>query len=225
MGPMGNHWARGTHGAMGTYGDQWDPWEDPWDQWGEWEEWVPWEEWEADPWLVQVLQEEDRIPFSKHPPLSARPFQPSSYHPSSERYPALGHEISQMLEKQAIEVVPSVSPGYYSRIFMVSKASGGWRPVLDLSQLNDFMQVTHFKMETVASVRSSIKKKDFMATIDLKDAYFQIPVHLESRKYLRFVWEETMYQFKVLCFRLARAPQVFTLNLAPVAVWAHRRGV
>ena len=41
-----------------------------------------------------------------------------------------------------------------------------------------------FKMETVASLLLSVRKGDFLASLDLKDAYFQIPIHRSSRKLL-----------------------------------------
>ena len=102
---------------------------------------------------------------------------------------------------------------------------GGWRPVIDLSHLNDFVQLTAFKMETVASVLLSVREGDFLASLDLKDAYFQIPIHGSSRKLLRFMSEGTVYQFKALCFGLSTAPQVFTRVFAAVSAWAHARGI
>ena len=102
---------------------------------------------------------------------------------------------------------------------------GGWRPVIDLSHLNDFVQLTSFKMETVASVLLSVREGDFLASLDLKDAYFQIPIHGSSRKLLRFMSEGTVYQFKALCFGLSTAPQVFTRVFAAVSAWAHSRGI
>ena len=102
---------------------------------------------------------------------------------------------------------------------------GGWRPVIDLSHLNDFVQLTPFKMETVASVLLSVREGDFLASLDLKDAYFQIPIHGSSRKLLRFMSEGTVYQFKALCFGLSTAPQVFTRVFAAVSAWAHARGI
>ena len=83
---------------------------------------------------------------------------------------------------------------------------GDWRPVIDLSHLNDFVQLTPFKMETVASVLLSVREGDFLASLDLKDAYFQIPIHGSSRKLLRFMSEGTVYQFKALCLGLSTAP-------------------
>ena len=116
-----------------------------------------------------------------------------------------------MLSKGALERVSDPGPGFYSRLFLLGKASGGWRPVIDLSPFNEFVQQTSFKMETAASFLLSVRKGDFLASIDLKDAYFQIPVHVSSRKWLRFVSNGTVHQFKVLCFGLS--------------TWAHARGV
>ena len=130
-----------------------------------------------------------------------------------------------MLEKGAIEVVVDLDLGFYSRLFLVEKATGGWRPVIDLSPLNGFVRQTPFKMETVSSVLSSIRENDFLASIDLRDAYFQIPVHRSSRKFLRFLSGGVVYQFKVLCFGLCTAPQVFTQVFTSISVWAHRHGI
>ena len=97
--------------------------------------------------------------------------------------------------------------------------------MIDLSHLNDFVQLTPFKMETVALVLLSVREGDFLASLDLKDAYFQIPIHGSSRKLLRFMSEGTVYQFKALCFGLSTAPQVFTRVFAAVSAWAHSRGI
>ena len=97
--------------------------------------------------------------------------------------------------------------------------------MIDLSHLNDFVQLTPFKMETVASVLLSVREGDFLASLDLKDAYFQIPIHGSSRKLLRFMSEGKVYQFRALCFGLSTAPQVFTRVFAAVSAWAHSRGI
>ena len=88
--------------------------------------------------------------------------------------------------------------------------------MIDLSHLNEFVHLTRFKMETVASVLLSVKEVDFLASLDLKVVYFQIPIHPSSRKLLRFTSEGTVYQFRALCFGLSTAPQVFTRVFAAV---------
>ena len=62
--------------------------------------------------------------------------------------------------------------GFYSSFFLVEKASGGWRSVINPSPLNKFIHQTLFKMETVTLVPNCIRKSNFMVSIDLKDVYF-----------------------------------------------------
>ena len=129
------------------------------------------------------------------------------------------------MSKDALEIVLDPGPGFYSHLFLVEKVTGGWRPVIDLSHLNEFVLQTPFQLETVASVLLSIREGDFLTSIDLKDAYFQIPVHQSLRKLLRFMSEGAVYQFKALCFELLTAPQVFTKVFAAVSAWAHSHRV
>ena len=175
---------------------------------------------------MTVLRDGYRIPFTDSPPPLARtPVSFPTYRAGSPRAQALRQEVEAMLAKGALEIARDPGPGFYSRLFLVEKATGGWRPVIDLSHLNDFVQLTSFKMETVASVLLSVREGDFLASLDLKDAYFQILIHGSSRKLLRFMSEGTVYQFKALCFGLSTAPQVFTRVFAPVSAWAHSRGI
>ena len=115
--------------------------------------------------------------------------------------------------------------GFYSCLFVVWKTLGSWRPVIDLSALNRSVDVSHFQMETIQSVLFSIRLGDWMASIDLREAYLQVPVHPESRLFLRFVSNGRVYQFKALCFGLSTAPQDFTQVIAPVSAILHSLGI
>ena len=64
-----------------------------------------------------------------------------------------------------------------------------------------------------------------MISLDLQDAYLQVPVHHDSRRYLRFVVAGKSHQFRIHCFGLTTAPQVFTRIMAPVSAILHRYGV
>ena len=61
-----------------------------------------------------------------------------SYSPSSIRGKALEKEFLDLLYKRAIEQAPQ-TPGFYSRLFVVQKDPGSWRPIIDLSTLNTFI--------------------------------------------------------------------------------------
>ena len=185
--------------------------------------WRVWESRGAEPWVVQVLREGYILPFHSPPPLSSTPIPLPSYSPSSIRGLALVAAVKDLLAKGAIEPA-SPGPGFYSCLFVTPKVTGGWRPVIDLSCLNSFIRLSHFCMETAQSVLQSIISGDWMISLDLQDAYLRVPVHPESRRYLRFCLGDQIYQFRVLCFGLSSAPQVFTRVMAPVSSIVHRFG-
>ena len=143
---------------------------------------------------MAVLRDGYRVPFlDSPPPLSCTPVSFLTCRAGSPRAQALRQEVETMLAKGALEIARDPGPGFYSRLFLVEKASGGWRPVIDLSHVNELVQLTPFKMETAASILLSVREGDFLASLDLKYAYFQIPIHPSSRKLLRFTLEGTVY--------------------------------
>ena len=174
---------------------------------------------------MEVLRFGYRIPFLSSPPLSPTPVPMPSYNPFSTRGVALEEVTLGLIAKGAVELAPLPSPGFYSHLFVVWKTSGSWRPVIDLSHLNRFVDVSHFQMETIQSVLLSVRQGDWMASIDLKEAYLQVPVHPESRPFLRFVSKGHVFQFKALCFGLSTAPQVFSRVMAPVSAILHAMGI
>ena len=138
---------------------------------------------------------------------------------------ALADCIQSLLSKNAIERVENVkSLGFYSCLFLVPKPHQRWRPVIDLSRLNTFLHV-EFKMETPESIRTSLIPGEWVASIDLSDAYLHIPIHPHSRKYLRFCHRSQVFQFTSLPFGLATAPQVFTMIVKEVKFMALSKGL
>ena len=174
---------------------------------------------------MEVLRFGYRIPFLCDPPLSKVPISMPSYHPLSTKGVALGEATQTLIAKSAVELAPLPSLGFYSRLFVVWKTSGSWRPFVNLSTLNLFVDVSHFRMETIQSVLLSVHQGDWMASIDLKEAYLQVPVHPDSRRFLRFVAQGRVYQFSALCFGLSTAPQVFSRVMAPVSAILHSWGI
>ena len=108
---------------------------------------------------------------------------------------------------------------------LVTKASGGWRPIISLSTLNLSVVKTRFQMETAQSVLRSVRWNDWMFSVDLKDAYLQVQIHPLSRKFLRFTARGKACQFKVLCFCLSTALLVFTRVMAFVSGFLHQSGI
>ena len=61
-------------------------------------------------------------------------------------------------------------------------------------------------------------------SINLMDAYFQVPIHLDSRPYFCIALEMAVYQFKALCFGLfCSSPGLHTSLLTCVGVSSQAR--
>ena len=71
----------------------------------------------------------------------------------------------------------------------------------------------------------TLRKGDYAFRIDLQDAYIHVPIHPSSRKYLRFAFENKVYQFPVLPFGLNTAHQIFTHLGHTVTGYLHRLGI
>lgn len=71
-------------------------------------------------------------------------------------------------------------------------------------------------MEDYRTASKLISPNCFMASVDLKDAYFLVNINEADRKYLRFKYCDEIYEFSCLPFGLCTAPYVFTKLLKPV---------
>ena len=190
-----------------------------------------WEKWEAlgsSPKVVTTLREDYTLAFRFRPNLTRSPTVISNYvnpQRQSHRLEALVGTY-QLVNKNAVEPVTNQnSLGFYKRLFLVPKPNNRWRPILDLSTLNTFLNTESFKMETPKTIRTSLQTGEWVTSIDFKDAYFHISIHNQSRKYMRFHIQGQSYQFKALPFGLSTPPMEFTVVAKEVKLVALQRGI
>ena len=77
-------------------------------------------------------------------------------------------------------------------------------------------------METPETIRTP-QIGEWVTSIDLKDAYFHIPIHSQSRKYICFHIQGRSYQFRP--FGLSTAPMEFTVVAKEVKLMALQKGI
>ena len=65
-------------------------------------------------------------------------------------------------------------------------------------------------MESLTIALSLLRKNDFMASVDIKDAYLHVPVAKDERHYLAMHYKNAIYQWTVLPFGLTSSPRIFT---------------
>lgn len=143
---------------------------------------------------------------------------------SSGRSIDLTQAISSLLELGAIERVGTKGMDrFYQNLFIVQQGIKK-RPVLDCRSLNEHIPSEHFKMTSIRSIKNMVLPGDYCTKVDLKDAYLQIPIHPDQRKYLSICYKDRHYQFTSLPFGLKSAPWIFTRIMKAVLYPLQQKG-
>ena len=151
-----------------------------------------------------------KIPFQEIPQQVSPPKE------WNEDFDNLRIEINNLLAKNAVEIGENCRDQFLSPCFLVKKPDGLKRFILNLKELNLYMDPCHFKMEDIRVAKNLITQGAFMRSLDLKDAFFLIPIHESDRKSLGFNFNGVLYQFTCLPFGLCISPYVFTKIMKPV---------
>ena len=129
---------------------------------------------------------------------------------SKEQFSLVKHEILERLEKGPIQKLVPKQGQFLSNLFLVEKENGGNRPVINFKTFNKFIAYEHFKMEGVHCLKLLLKQDDFLCKMDLKEAYFSVPLNKNSQNFVRFQWSGNMYEFPCHCFGIGPVPRIFT---------------
>ena len=177
----------------------------------------------TDQWVLQIIEFGYRLDFAGSPPSSG--VRVTTLRGDSQS--VLMEEVEGLLEKCAIELVPpgQEKDGFYSTYFVVPKKDGGIRPILNLKLFNQWLVAETFKMETLSSILIASRRGTWIVSIDLKDAYFHVPILRAHWKYLRFSLQGRCYQYRVTPFGLSAAPRLFTRVVSTLVGWLRSRGV
>ena len=72
---------------------------------------------------------------------------------------------------------------FMSFIFTREKRDGSYRMILNLKQLNKHIQCEYFKMGSLQSVLNIIRPNCWIASVDLKDTFYMVPIHLDHQSF------------------------------------------
>ena len=179
-----------------------------------------WEELTSDRSILQNVSGV-RLEFDSQPVQSVTP---RPYVCNAEQTNVIDSKVKQLLAKGVLVKVNKDKDIFISNIFLRPKPDGKWRMIIDLSELNKFLTKHHFKMEHLEVASQMLFPGAWMASIDLQEAYYAIPIHPDDRKYLCFQWKNEIYKFNCLPFGLASAPWLFTKTLKPIFAEFHKKG-
>ena len=132
-------------------------------------------------------------PLSLHPPDSL-----IAYNRDRLKQSVLNEMLTLLVQKQCVTVMSDGEVGFFSRVFLVPKKSGGFRLVIDLSTLNEWLAPVTFTMDTLKVVKETVQEGMWATSLDLSDAYHHIPIHPQYQKYLCFQVRNLKFRYLVL---------------------------
>ena len=172
-----------------------------------------WKSLTSDPVILDAIKHY-HIEFGEDLPFQI--CQPKQMHFSLSERAIINEEIAKLLNKGVVEQTHCVEGDFISTIFVRPKKDGSYRMILNLKTLNEFVSYYHFKMDNIKTALKLMRPGCFMASVDLKDAYYSVPIATEDRRYLKFEWQGSYFQYTCLPNGLACAPRLFTKILKPV---------
>ena len=139
---------------------------------------------------------------------------------------ALDEAIQDFLVCGIVELcVPGVKDCFYSNVFPCIKSVGPARVILNLSEFNLFVEHVHFKMDSLRDALDLVFPGCYFAKVDLKHAYYSVPIRPEDRDWLRFRWHGLDLRFTCLPQGYTASPRYFTKLLVPVFALFRKLGL
>ena len=117
-----------------------------------------------------------------------------SYPLPSKENKIISVKIKKLLKKSVIVCSAPEESEFISGIFTKDKRDGNKRMILNLKKFMKFVNYKHFKMEFINNVINIVKPNVYMASTDLKDPFFSVPIHNDLQNILSSYLE--------ICFNL-----------------------
>ena len=133
----------------------------------------------------------------------------------AEEHTFVEQEIDRLLHIGAICPTTHEPGEFVSPIFVRPKDDESFRLILNLKKLNEYTEYIHFKMDTLTSILRLVRPGAYMAKVDIKDAYYSVPIRQSDQKKLKFCFDDKLYQFTVLPNGYSPGPRKFTKMLKP----------
>ncbi|KAI8506729.1 hypothetical protein Bbelb_151700 [Branchiostoma belcheri] len=111
-----------------------------------------------------------------------------------------------VLEQDVIE--PSTSP-WASPVVIVTKKDGTPRFCVDFRKLNSVTVPDAHPLPRIDDTIDALAGSYYFSTLDMKSAYWQVPVHPADRHKTAFCTAEGLWQFKVLPFGLSNSAATY----------------
>lgn len=138
---------------------------------------------------------------------SSRPIKQRYYPVSPVMQDHIDRELDSLLEQGIVE--PSTSP-WSSPILLVKKKDNSYRFCVDYRKLNAVTEKDAYPLPYINATLDRLRNAKFLSSMDIKSAYFQVPLEKSSRPLTAFtVPNRGLFQFLRLPMGLSNSPATF----------------
>jgi transposase InsO family protein len=139
-----------------------------------------------------------RINTHNHPPIKLK-MRPTPIHCREH----LHAEIEELVRGKII--TPVIDSGYGFPLVIVPKPDGKFRTCIDFRELNAVTVVNQGPIPLLQDMIANVKDMEFMASLDLTKAYWQLPLHPDDWEKTTIICEEGTFMYMKVPFGLAGA--------------------
>ena len=108
------------------------------------------------------------------------------------------------------EIIERSTSGWSSSIVMVKKPNGKYRFCIDFRQVNAITKRDAYPIPNMTGILDELRQAHYITTLDLSQAYFQVPLTPESKEITAFVVPgRGLFHFKRMPYGLTNAPATF----------------
>ncbi|KAA6362767.1 MAG: putative Transposon Ty3-G Gag-Pol polyprotein [Streblomastix strix] len=124
--------------------------------------------------------------------------------------------LEEELKENIVIPIKKEQIKWYNPTFMIKKAIGKWRKILDAKALNKQIADFHFKKHDSIDVKQTIRHGDWGTSLDLSSAFHHLIVQTKSQPYLAFEFQNNHYTYRAMPFETKYSPIYFTTAIEPI---------
>ena len=170
-----------------------------------------WEKLSNSSFACDIISRGVRLPFSNK--LKAqrllKKFDKVRFYSHNKRK-TLEEECDRLLDLGVIEEIPRTSFYFSNHIFYKIKPDGTIRLIFDMKLLNTLIKKPSFSMLKSNKIFPYFHLNSWACKLDLKDAYWHVPLHNSAQKFLTSKLGKRKFKWKVMPFGLKTAPYIFS---------------
>ena len=135
--------------------------------------------------------------------------------PIKQRYypvlPKVREEMYQIIDKPLEEgVIEPLNSAWSSPVVMHLKPDGTRRACIDFRKINKLTKKDAYPLPNMNEILSKLRNARYISTLDLSQAYFQVPLDGNSKEYTAFtIPGRGLYQFMRLPYGLSNSRATF----------------